>query len=105
MASGFDRYFQLARCLRDEDLRADRQPEHTQIDIEMSFVNEHHVFELVEAMMTEVFTAGAGVELKTPFPRLSYAQAMDRFGSDKPDARYGMELMDLSGAFAGTEFR
>jgi aspartyl-tRNA synthetase len=105
MVAGIDRYFQLARCMRDEDLRADRQPEHTQIDIEMSFVNENHVFELVEAMMSEVFRTGINVELKTPFPRLSYAQAMDRYGSDKPDTRYAMELTDLSGAFAGTEFR
>jgi len=105
MVAGIDRYFQIARCLRDEDLRADRQPEHTQIDIEMSFVNEHHVFELVEAMMTEVFRVGVGVELKTPFPRLSYREAMDRYGSDKPDTRYDMELRDFSAAFADTEFR
>jgi aspartyl-tRNA synthetase len=105
MVAGIDRYFQIARCMRDEDLRADRQPEHTQIDIEMSFVTEEHVFELVEAMMTEVFRAGRGVELKTPFPRLTYADAMERFGSDKPDMRYAMEINDLSGAFAGTEFR
>jgi aspartyl-tRNA synthetase len=105
MVAGIDRYFQIARCLRDEDLRADRQPEHTQIDIEMSFVNEHHVFDLVEAMMTEVFRVGRGVELKTPFPRLSYREAMDRYGTDKPDARYAMEIIDLSSSFAGTEFR
>jgi aspartyl-tRNA synthetase len=105
MVAGIDRYFQLARCLRDEDLRADRQPEHTQIDIEMSFVKEDDVFELVEGMMADVFrVAGAG-DIKTPFPRLSYAQAMERFGSDKPDTRYAMELTDLSGAFAGTDFR
>ncbi|HET6350115.1 MAG TPA: aspartate--tRNA ligase [Candidatus Krumholzibacteria bacterium] len=105
MVSGIDRYFQIARCMRDEDLRADRQPEHTQIDIEMSFVNEHHVFELVEAMMTEVFKVGGGVSLQTPFPRLTYRDAMDRYGSDKPDLRYGLEIADLSDAFAGTEFR
>jgi len=105
MVAGIDKYFQIARCMRDEDLRADRQPEHTQIDIEMSFVQEDHVFELVEAMMTEVFRAGRGIELKTPFPRLTYASAMERFGSDKPDMRYAMEIKDLSGAFAGTEFR
>jgi aspartyl-tRNA synthetase len=105
MVAGIDRYFQIARCMRDEDLRADRQPEHTQIDIEMSFVNEHHVFELVEAMMTEVFRAGRGIELATPFPRLAYREAMDRYGTDKPDVRYAMEITDLSGAFAGTEFR
>jgi aspartyl-tRNA synthetase len=105
MVAGIDRYFQIARCMRDEDLRADRQPEHTQIDIEMSFVNENHVFELVEAMLTDVFRAGAGALLKTPFPRLSYAEAMNRYGSDKPDTRYAMELTDLSSAFKGTEFR
>jgi aspartyl-tRNA synthetase len=105
MVSGIDRYFQIARCLRDEDLRADRQPEHTQIDIEMSFVNEHHVFELVEGMMTEVFRVAGMGALKTPFPRLSYREAMDRFGSDKPDTRYAMEIVDLSPAFAGTDFR
>ena len=105
MVAGIDRYFQIARCLRDEDLRADRQPEHTQIDIEMSFVNEHHVFELVEAMMTEVFQVARGVRLPTPFPRLSYREAMDRYGTDKPDTRYAMEIRDLSALLAGTEFR
>ena len=105
MVAGFDRYFQIARCLRDEDLRADRQPEHTQIDIEMSFVEEKDVFALVEAMMSTVFHATRGVELETPFPILTYAQAMDRFGSDKPDLRYGLELKTLSEYFAGTEFR
>jgi aspartyl-tRNA synthetase len=105
MVAGFDRYFQIARCLRDEDLRADRQPEHTQIDIEMSFVEEKDVFALVEAMMAEVFRATRGVTLATPFRVMSYAQAMDRFGSDKPDLRFGLELRTLSEHFAGTEFR
>jgi aspartyl-tRNA synthetase len=105
MVAGIDRYFQIARCMRDEDLRADRQPEHTQIDIEMSFVNEHHVFELVEAMMKEVFRVARGIDLPTPFKRLAYREAMDRFGTDKPDARYGLELRDIGAAFAGTEFR
>ena len=105
MVSGIDRYFQIARCMRDEDLRADRQPEHTQIDIEMSFVNEEHVFELVEAMMGEVFRVGRDIALTTPFPRLTYRDAMDRYGTDKPDARYAMEITDLSSSFAGTEFR
>ncbi|MFQ5472576.1 MAG: aspartate--tRNA ligase, partial [Dehalococcoidia bacterium] len=105
MVAGFDRYFQLARCMRDEDLRADRQPEHTQIDIEMSFVQEEDVFVLVEALMSEIFRVGRSVELETPFPRLSYKEAMRRFGSDKPDMRLGMELRPLGGAFEGTEFR
>ncbi|HXV14211.1 MAG TPA: aspartate--tRNA ligase [Candidatus Krumholzibacteria bacterium] len=105
MVAGFDRYFQIARCLRDEDLRADRQPEHTQIDIEMSFVEEKDVFALVEAMMADVFRATRNIALATPFRVMSYAQAMDRFGSDKPDLRFGMELRTLSESFAGTEFR
>ncbi len=105
MVAGFDRYFQIARCLRDEDLRADRQPEHTQIDIEMSFVEEKDVFALVEAMMAEVFRVTRGIELKTPFRAMSYAEAIDRFGTDKPDLRYGLELRTISECFAGTEFR
>jgi len=105
MVSGFDRYFQIARCLRDEDLRADRQPEHTQIDIEMSFPREDHVFGLVEAMMKEAFRAGRGVDIQTPFPRMAYREAMERYGSDKPDVRIGMELKTLSPVFEGTEFR
>jgi aspartyl-tRNA synthetase len=105
MVAGFDRYFQLARCLRDEDLRADRQPEHTQIDIEMSFARQEDVFRLVEAMMKEIFQAGRSIDIPTPFPILAHAEAMRRFGTDKPDLRFGMELQDLDGAFAGTEFR
>jgi aspartyl-tRNA synthetase len=104
MVSGFDRYFQMARCLRDEDLRADRQPEHTQIDMEMSFVREEDVFVLVEELMTEVFRAG-GVNIETPFPVLSHHQAMMRFGSDKPEMRFGLELQTLDEAVRGTEFR
>jgi len=105
MVAGFDRYFQIARCLRDEDLRADRQPEHTQIDIEMSFVEEKDVFALVEGMMAEVFRVTRGVSLATPFRVMSYAQAIERFGTDKPDLRFAMELRTLSEFFAGTEFR
>jgi len=104
MVAGFDRYYQIARCLRDEDQRADRQPEHTQIDIEMSFATEEKVYALVEGMMAAVFRDVLGKELKTPFPRMSYAKAMQRFGSDKPDTRFGMELVDLSADLAGTEF-
>jgi len=105
MVSGFDRYFQLARCMRDEDLRADRQPEHTQIDIEMSFVKEPDVFRLLEGLMTEIFRVGRGIEIKTPFKILSHEEAMLRYGSDKPDFRIGMELQTLDEAFEGTGFR
>ncbi|MGI8784703.1 MAG: aspartate--tRNA ligase [Acidobacteriota bacterium] len=103
MISGFDRYFQIVRCFRDEDLRADRQPEFTQIDIEMSFPQIETVFELIEPMIARVFTL-AGVNAAIPFPRLTYTDAMERFGSDKPDTRFGMELRDVAAAFAQTEF-
>jgi aspartyl-tRNA synthetase len=96
MISGFDRYFQIARCLRDEDLRADRQPEHSQIDMEMAFVTIDDIFGIVEGMMAHVFSKVLSVELKHPFLRLSYDEAMSRFGSDKPDLRFGMEIADLS---------
>jgi aspartyl-tRNA synthetase len=105
MVSGFDKYFQMARCMRDEDLRADRQPEHTQIDMEMSFVEEGDVFELCEGLMGEIWRAGRGVELKTPFEMLSWEEAIDRFGIDKPDMRFGLELQTLTAFFEGTEFR
>jgi aspartyl-tRNA synthetase len=105
MVAGFDRYFQLARCLRDEDLRADRQPEHTQIDIEMSFITEPEVFRLVEGLMTEIFRAGSGIELETPFPILSYGDSFARFGSDKPDTRFGLEIETFDDAFRGSGIR
>jgi aspartyl-tRNA synthetase len=92
MIAGCDRYFQLARCLRDEDLRADRQPEHTQIDLEMSFVSEEDVFTAVEGMYAAVWKACLGIDLPTPFPRLTFRDAMSRFGSDKPDLRFGLEF-------------
>ncbi len=104
MMSGVDRYYQLARCLRDEDLRADRQPEHTQIDLEMSFVDEEDIFDLVEGMMSEVVRRVRRLEVDTPFPRLSYEDAMDTYGSDKPDRRFGLELEDLSDLAAEGEF-
>jgi aspartyl-tRNA synthetase len=105
MVSGMDRYFQIARCLRDEDLRADRQPEHTQIDIEMSFVDEEQIFALVEGLMTHLFENCLGVTLSHPFPRLAYEKAMDRYGTDKPDLRFDLPIVDLSDAVAGSDFR
>ncbi len=96
MVAGFDRYMQIARCFRDEDLRADRQPEFTQIDLEMSFVDMEDVLAIGEGYMKRVFKEALGVEIATPIPRLTYKEAMDRYGSDKPDTRYGMELYDLS---------
>lgn len=104
MASGVDRYFQLARCFRDEDLRADRQPEHTQIDMEMSFVTIDDIHEIVEGLMKELFKT-AGKELQIPFAKLSFHDAMDRYGSDKPDLRYGLQMHDVSDAFKNTGFK
>jgi aspartyl-tRNA synthetase len=105
MVAGMDRYYQIVRCFRDEDLRADRQPEFTQLDVEMSFVSEEDVMSLIEAMLAEVWSETIGIEVETPFPRLPYRESMQRFGTDKPDLRYGMELADLSEAFSGTGFR
>jgi aspartyl-tRNA synthetase len=105
MVAGLDRYYQVVRCFRDEDLRADRQPEFTQLDVEMSFVGEQDVQDLIEEMLAEVWRETLGVEIVTPFPRLPYGEAMRRYGSDKPDLRYGMELADLSEAFRDTGFR
>jgi len=104
MIAGLDKYFQIAHCFRDEDLRADRQPEFTQLDVEMSFVNPEHIYELIEGLFASVFKL-IGVELQTPFPRFTFAEVMDRFGSDKPDLRIsGLELKDLSPAVEGTTF-
>lgn len=104
MLSGFDKYFQIARCFRDEDLRADRQPEFTQIDMEMAFVTEDDVMTMNEGLVKYVFQKALGVEIATPFRRMPYTEAMNRFGSDKPDTRFGLELQDVSQAVAGCEF-
>ncbi len=103
MIAGFDKYYQLARCFRDEDLRADRQPEFTQLDIEMSFANQEMVFRTMEGVMKEVFSLVDG-DFETPFPRMTYAEAMRLYGVDKPDVRFGMELQDLSNKFSDTDF-
>jgi len=104
MVAGFDKYFQIAKCLRDEDLRADRQPEFTQIDIEQSFVDQDDVIALTEGLVSKMFADTIGVTLPTPFLRMPYKEAMERFGSDKPDLRFGMELVDISSIVAGSEF-
>ena len=105
MVAGYDRYFQIARCLRDEDLRADRQPEFTQIDAEMSFVNEEDVFAIGEGTMAALWRGIAGVELNTPFPRLTYREAMDRYATDKPDLRFGLEITDLTELLRNADLR
>jgi aspartyl-tRNA synthetase len=105
MVAGMDRYFQIARCFRDEDLRADRQPEFSQIDIEQSFMDEEEFFPILEAMIVKLWKEILGVELKTPFPRMRYQEAMERFGSDKPDVRFGLELVDLTSLFKKSEFQ
>lgn len=105
MVSGFEKYYQVARCFRDEDLRADRQPEFTQIDIEASFMEKEDLLPLMEDMMVKVVKESKGLDIKTPFPRLTYKEAMARFGSDKPDTRFGMELVDLSEAVKDSGFK
>ncbi|MFZ5974573.1 MAG: aspartate--tRNA ligase [Bacillota bacterium] len=105
MVSGVDRYFQIVKCFRDEDLRADRQPEFTQIDLEMSFVEPDDVMDVTEGILKRVFKEMLGIELPEKLPRLSYQEAMDRFGSDKPDTRFGLELVDVGDLLAGCEFK
>jgi aspartyl-tRNA synthetase len=105
MVGGFDRYYQVARCFRDEDLRADRQPEFTQIDIETSFLSQEDIIDIVERMMKKVMKEVKGLDITIPFPRLTYQEAMDRFGSDKPDTRFGLELVDLSQAVKDSGFK
>ena len=104
MISGFERYFQIAKCFRDEDLRADRQPEFTQIDVEMSFVDEDDVMDIGERMMARIFKDVKGIDIQLPLMRMKYTEAMDRYGSDKPDLRFGMEIKDISEVFKNTEF-
>ena len=105
MVAGVEKYFQIARCFRDEDLRADRQPEFTQIDIEASFVTPEDIFALTEGMLAAIFRAARNIEIKIPFDRLTYREALDRYGSDKPDRRFGMELVDLGEVFRDSSFK
>lgn len=105
MVSGYDRYFQITKCFRDEDLRADRQPEFTQIDVEMSFVDEDAIFEMHEGLMKAIFKETVGLDIPTPFPRMSYVDAMNTYGSDKPDTRFGLEFVDFSDIVKDAEFK
>ncbi len=105
MISGFDRYYQVVRCFRDEDLRSDRQPEFTQIDLEMSFVDQEEILTLMEKMILKVFSEVQSLQLPEPFPRLTFQEAMDRFGSDKPDTRFGLELKDLCDIARRSDFK
>ena len=105
MVSGFDRYFQIARCFRDEDLRADRQPEFTQIDIEMSFMDRDEIIDLVERMLQKVMKDVKGIDVSLPFPRMTYHEAMARYGTDKPDTRFGLELVDVSETVKNVKFK
>jgi aspartyl-tRNA synthetase len=105
MVSGFDRYYQIARCFRDEDLRADRQPEFTQLDMEMSFMTLEEILALNEALIGQIFKAVKGIEIPTPFPRMTYAESMDRYGTDRPDTRFGLELVDVSDLMKDSGFK
>ncbi|SDY48220.1 aspartyl-tRNA synthetase [Evansella caseinilytica] len=105
MVSGFERYYQVVRCFRDEDLRADRQPEFTQVDIEASFLGKEELLSMMEEMMVQLVKQVKGIDIPRPFPRLTYEQAMNRYGSDKPDTRYGMELLDISEAVRDSDFK
>src|SRR5690606_24385779 len=105
MVAGFERYYQFARCFRDEDLRADRQPEFTQIDIETSFMTSDEIMEMSERMMQLVMKEIKGVALQLPLPRMTYDEAMSRYGSDKPDTRFGLELVDLSDLVKDSDFK
>ena len=105
MVAGVERYYQMARCYRDEDLRADRQPEFTQVDLEMSFIDREDMYKLIEGILKRTWKETLGVDIPTPFPRMSYQEAMDRFGIDKPDTRFAMEIQDLTGLFRNSAFK
>ena len=105
MMSGMDRYYQIVRCFRDEDLRADRQPEFTQLDIETSFLDENAVMQIIEDMMRRLFREILGIDMPSPLPRMTYAEAMERYGSDKPDLRIPLELVELGEGMKGVEFK
>jgi aspartyl-tRNA synthetase len=105
MVSGVDKYYQIARCFRDEDSRADRQPEHTQIDFEMSFVHSEDVFRVAEGMFKHIFKQAIGIDLETPFPIYSYDEVMEKYGIDKPDVRFGMELFDICDIASRSDFK
>ncbi len=103
--AGLEKYFQIARCFRDEDLRADRQPEFTQIDVEASFITEAEIQTLIEGLLARIFKEARGVEIPLPFPRMAYSEAMNRYGSDKPDTRFGLELVELADIFKDSQFK
>ena len=105
MVAGYEKYFQIVRCFRDEDLRADRQPEFTQLDIEMSFVDQDYILNLMEGLVSGLFEKTIGEKVQTPFLRMTWDEAMERYGSDKPDIRFGMELMDISEYVKGSDFK
>ena len=105
MVAGVERYYQMARCYRDEDLRADRQPEFTQVDLEMSFIDREDMYKLIEGILKRTWKETLGVDIPTPFPRMSYQEAMDRFGIDKPDTRFAMEIQDLTALFQNSAFK
>ena len=105
MVSGYDRYYQIARCFRDEDLRADRQPEFTQIDLECSFIGEEDIYSIIEGMLKAIFKEAVNVSIITPFSRIAYDDALNRYGSDKPDTRFGLELKDLTSGLTASEFK
>ena len=105
MVAGMERYFQIARCFRDEDLRADRQPEFTQVDIEASFITPEDIYNLVEGLLKRVYKESLGVDIPTPFPRMTWKEAMDQYGSDKPERRFGMKLTDVSSIFENSGFK